>query len=335
MKKLFVFMAVSFATGTMLADFVLMQDRKPKCSIVITKNADVAQKYAASELATYLGKIGGGTAPNISKSKQADLYPIIFHLTDDSELEPEGFKLDSNKKRLLISAKAPVGLLYGAYEVLKRYGGIRWLYPGADGEYYKIKDIISIPQINKVFNPDFEFRTGNNIGNTKNCRKWVLRNNMRLIGPHNRMKRFREFAPLIMEGYQCFTRLLAGIGVDTNDYSQLRPRLEKLYKTHPEYFPLHKGKRIFLLNKRGRTDRQICTTNKDVREIMARNLSRQIKEKVPTAKDGRFWLAPADGTLWCECPACKAVDSKNDIKNGYITSRYWEFMNFLAKKSLC
>ena len=52
-------------------------------------------------------------------------------------------------------AQRPLGLLYGTYEILKKYGGIRWIHPGPQGEFFKVKSEISVPDVSKISNPSF------------------------------------------------------------------------------------------------------------------------------------------------------------------------------------
>ncbi len=332
-KKMILVSAALLSAMFLHADFALTRDGRPVCRIITGDNPSEEVRLAASELSKYLGKLSGGTAPGISAGPVPGFYPIRFELGNDREIQPEGFRLKSDEKGLVISARQPIGLIYGAYEILKKYGGIRWLTPGEDGEYFAKHPTLSIPAVNEVCNPDFGIRSGNNLAGSSESRLWMLRNNMRIVSTKNQAAKFAGMDPLVVEGGQCYVRLLSGLYVDTEDAGIARERIEKMYREHPEYFPLINGKRMNLLDAKGNAVRQPCTTNQEVIRIVSRNLAKQIREKVPSPAEGMFWLAPSDTTAWCQCENCRKVDSESDRKNGTMISRVWIFVNEILKEA--
>ena len=145
-KKTILISAALLSTMFLYADFALIREGSPVCRIVTGDNPSAEVRLAASELAKYLGKLSGGTVTGISAGPVPGFYPIRFELKNDKKIQPEGFRLKANAEGLVISARQPIGLIYGAYEILKRYGGIRWLTPGEDGEYFTKHPTISIPR---------------------------------------------------------------------------------------------------------------------------------------------------------------------------------------------
>ena len=124
------------------AEFPLMKNGKAVSCIVLQKNATPVEQHAADELAKFLAKISNGERPAIGTEPVKGKYPIYLELTKDKRVKEEGLKLSADKKALRIAGNTPVGVLYGVYEVLKRYGGILWLFPGKDGEYFKVEEDI-------------------------------------------------------------------------------------------------------------------------------------------------------------------------------------------------
>ena len=194
MRKLFLALFLSACvSGGVFADVFLMKDGKDVSCVITGKNASVVEKYAAMELSLYLGKIANGKAPVVGTSPVAGKYPVYLEVKNDPAVKEESFRITVNKKGMYITGKEPVGVLYGVYSVLKKYGGIRWLIPGKDGEYYKIKKTIAVPEGSYEESPSFVWRdfqivcTG--FSAVPETRKWGLRNNMRFHIASNVIKK--------------------------------------------------------------------------------------------------------------------------------------------------
>ena len=128
------------------AEFPLMKDGKAACCIVTAPDAGVAEQHAAAELAKFLGKIAGGNPPEVSGEPSGGMYPVFLKIAEDSAVSGDGFRIEARADALVISACNSRGILYGVYEILKQYGGIRWLIPGEDGEYFTVKPVIAVPE---------------------------------------------------------------------------------------------------------------------------------------------------------------------------------------------
>ena len=329
-----------FLLGTALllsaGEFPLTVKGKPVCSIVLRKNADCVEKYAASELALYLGKISGGKAPQVGLAPVKGTYPIYLELTKDKRVGEEGFKITADKKALRIAGKEPVGVLYGAYEILKRYGNIRWLFPGKDGEYFKIKPTIKVPAITIVKNPDFSVRDIVMVSMASNSpvfetRAWGARNNARFgVGYYQIRKygdRMRKYAPITFSGYHSFSPLLNGAYTKTFKTGEYKKFVQKQFAEHPEYYPLINGKRT--ISYHGGGEPQPCTSNKDVIRIFAENLAEVCRRM---GKNSKFEFGNNDYTLWCQCPDCKKIDPKEEAENNIVSTRYWTFTNAVMEQ---
>ena len=152
---LFLFCALPLLS---FADLVLMENGQPKCTIILRKNAGPTEKHAAKEFAYFLGKIAHGKAPVIADKAVKGTCPVYLELTKDSKVKEEGFKITTGNREMRIAGREGVGVLYGVYKVLKEYGGIRWLFPGKDGEYYKVKPTITAKNGTIIENPSFSHR---------------------------------------------------------------------------------------------------------------------------------------------------------------------------------
>ena len=335
MKKIFILLM--FCAVTLYGiEIKLMDNGNPACTIVVKPDASVVEKHAASELSVYLGKISGGKAPVIASQIQKGTIPVRFALTKDKKLDAEGFMIRTSQDGITIYGKEEVGFLYGVYNILRRYGGIRWLTPGEDGEYFQIKKTITIPEGEWVSNPSFKYR---NIswGNASTISQkwasfdWMLHNGLRIydeaqtILARDLREKLKERAAVVQDGGHCFSILLGGwkmsIGKDT--YKAYQNRLRKMYKEHPDYFPLINGKRTFLEGEKY----QPCSSNPEVIKIMANNLLWKLNNVCSQTPGGRFRLVNNDGTGWCQCENCRKLDRGSALR----TNRYWSFMNALAE----
>ena len=97
---------------------------------------------------------------------------------------------------------------------------------------------------------------------------------------------------------------------------------KKYLKEHPEYFPLVGGERLA-------EGAQRCLGDVGCREAFAHELAEWI-EKVPDA--AAYGVCPNDGYGWCECAACKALDTDEDRRNGTVNGRMAAFVGELCER---
>lgn len=180
------------------------------------------------------------------------------------------------------------GVLYGVYDVLERFGGVRWYsswcekVPSAerfavpDGTEYSEKPAfwMRLPYwIDILKHADFAARLRVN---------GHLRDPLRPChgGAAYRLDRKFGFA---------------------HTFNRIIPPSE-FKDTHPEYFSEIGGKRV--------TERtQLCLTNPDVYDLVVRRLKKAIAE---TPEANLYALTHNDYKNWCECAKCKAINDAAD-----------------------
>ena len=307
-------------------EIFLMKNGKAKCSIVLRKDATPPEKLAARELATYLARISGGEKPVVDEAPQEGKTPVFLELTDDPKVDSDGFKISSAGRELHIAGREGVGVLYGVYDILQRYGGIRWLVPGSDGEYFKIKPAIAVPEGVKIKNPDFKNRNFslvcmNWFSKIPDTIEWSARNFMRFRQAASKITD-KRIGPIRVErgirstlGGHCFTPLFLGTGKN-------KTTPEKLFAEHPEYFPLIHGKRV--ITRHGGGQPQPCTTHPEVIRRVARSIIDLYKD---APKPCIISFGNNDFTQWCQCENCLKIDPPEEKEKGYLSTRYWTFAN--------
>ena len=170
----------AFAANTLSADeiasFCLIKDAKVACQIVVADDAKPPVKRGARELSEYLSKISSSAAPEISTKPSKKLHNIyVCEVSDqktaaaagitkaditrfDDYLYDDGYAIVSSSNGLYIVGANDRGALSGCCDVLKRYAGVRWLFPGADGEYWAHRPTIVVPQVRIIEKPEMRLR---------------------------------------------------------------------------------------------------------------------------------------------------------------------------------
>ena len=262
-------------------DFSLVKDGVSASCIVLPDNAGAVEKHAASELSTYLEKVTGAKV-NIENTPSKELYNIYLGTTEAknvsrsdtidkavSQLKDDGFVLAADKDGIRIISRKPVGVLYGTYEILKKYADIRWFAPGAEFEYCPKKPTIVVSEQITASNPSFKFRYVSFVccnwnSKTIDTWDWMVRNGMTIrvwkILYNLYRDELEKRGAMIYDGGHCFSHLLS----------------DKLFDTHPEYFPLIDGKRRKQNIEGVKRWPQPCTSNPKVAEIMAESLNKYL-----------------------------------------------------------
>ena len=348
MKRLLFALSV-LSAALLYADVPLMKNGEPVCTIIPAQGDDPTIRYAAEELSLYLGKIGGGKAPAIADKAESGRSSVVFQLDKNPKIHKHGFQLETKGNTLYVRAQRPLGLLYGAYEILKKYGGIRWIHPGPQGEFFKVKSEISVPDVSKISNPSFEIRTfhfgiANWTGPFEPAWDWMVRNNMNVEWDAGsslakaRPKMYEHALKLGATwrfGWHSFTRLHMGY-FTAKDPKQCIADYRKMFQEHPERFALIDGKRQdFDPKKNLAFQNQPCSTNPDNIKIIAHNLVATIR-KIQTERlgwEGRYFFSNNDNTHWCQCPDCRAAADPRESRRGIISTRYWKFANAVAAEA--
>ena len=209
---------------------------------------------------------------------------------DAGEIPDEGFRIGARGEDLFIVGKDwpdeekkwiscdSTGTLFGAYEFLERWVGVRWLMPGPLGEDIpQHRERLVIEPVEIADAPAVPHRTmGISYRGATEGPTWLRRRRMgKSIAPswgHN----FAE-----------------------------HPSTEVL-KAHPEYMPLRPdGTREQPVGDRswGNYEHKLCLSNPGLVQAFGDSLV-QYLEKNPRRQGAS--VAPADGGTWCVCKECQA-----------------------------
>ncbi len=349
-KSFIIFAALVLAAFTCTADFQLVKDGKSQCNIVVKKGAPLPLAHGAKELALFTEKVTTAKIPvkneavknanNIFIGTIADKDLLKISGIDAKKLKEDGFALAVKKNTVCIIGQNPRGALYGCYEILKKYAGVRFLTPGEDGTYYPSRKTISIPEQNIIRNPYMRYRTyqcatelsgraeingstfltRNNLFPYAGARTFADKNGKRtrLADKFESVAAKRNINP---GNSHIFTDMMTGW--------QGAKASEKLYKEHPEYFPLINGKRVFI--KSGVCPNP-CISNPALLDLMAKNLYERLNEKY-AMEDTYITIGNNDTPIWCQCENCKKLDdpAQKGTKDAY-GNRYWFTVTEIANR---
>ncbi|MBP5182238.1 MAG: DUF4838 domain-containing protein, partial [Lentisphaeria bacterium] len=321
------------------------ENGKTQCSIVVKKEAPLPVTFGAKELALFTEKVSSakipvsdkaGSSKNIFVGTIEDPELVKESGVDASGLKEDGFALVVKKDAVYILGQNPRGALYGCYEIVKKYAGVRFLFPGEDGIYYSEKKTISIPEQKTVRNPYLPYRLIQ-CGDEINGATYLARNNLfgnagtgKFIDRKGRRAKTADAFESVAD------KAIATSGnshimtamMFKWDWKNAKKHMQKLYDEHPEYFPLIDGKRQLIV---GAADANPCITNPALLDMMAENLYDHIKGKY--GSQDFVTIGNNDTTVWCQCEECRKLDDPAKVgTKGARSDRYWYMVTEIAKR---
>ena len=258
MKRILLSVACLGVTGFCAADVVLVEDGAAKCRVVVAEDAHPALKFGAREIAKYLGV---ATGAKVEVNAAAGLLPVTVRLANGAEAaahKEDGFTIDATPSGVEVIGANPRGALYGCYDILKKYAGMRWIMPGDDAEYCVLRGkTVRVPLGRRTVNPYLYLRKTDADG--EDSWLWLARNNMssdtatsryvdkKTGGPSALSARLEE---LCVKGSACHGNSHIMLDMMTGWAGrETRAKVDALFAAHPEYFPFIGGKITVILFK--------------------------------------------------------------------------------------
>ena len=318
----------------------LTRDGQVAAEVVVAADAPRPVAFAKRELERYLGILATNAVGKAKSKGEVEQRKVSVSVSVDAgnaELEKDGYVIEANAKGVRIVGKDPRGALYGTYELLRRHGGLRWLTPEPEGEYFTLKGDMRVPYGRLVRNPRLKQRQVAGYGCDWRFYDWLARNGMFSTASHDafvnaddtRREKVCDMVedravPAAGHGGHVVCELMYGEFNWTNGKGERTGRLDRLFKEHPNWFPLVKGKRVtWYANP--------CLQDPALFDHMAKNLLVQLRR--PHGNDDWTLIGNNDTTVWCECEKCKAMDDvAMTAKRGVLANRYWYMVNEIARR---
>ncbi|MHC1768113.1 MAG: DUF4838 domain-containing protein [Verrucomicrobiia bacterium] len=278
-------------------------------TIVTADNALPSEKYAAEEFQGVLEEALGFRLPIstqppkpsqnifIGPSEAFQSSPVAFG-TDD--LGEEGLRIRITPDNIAIAGGRPRGTLYGVYEFMERYLGVRFLTH--DHTSIPAREDWRIPCETHQYVPSFTFRWS-----------YYKENSDR-----------PEFAARLRVNTVTHPEKLGGVtrqSLISHTLGHLLP-VSKYGKEHPEYFALVDGERKLEMGGGGP---EPCVTNPDVIEIVAQNAIKDL-EQHPDWKN--ISVSQNDNAAYCRCDRCEAINQAEGTPMG----SHLAFVNAVAER---
>lgn len=165
--------ALLVAAAPLGAQVVLVADGEAAAVVVVPAEANEVEQYAAQELAYHVQRATGVTLPVVAEDAvPAQPAGRVFVGDTDAAHEAgidvtalplEGAALRTVGPALFIAGRDTegdplsdatlCGTLWGVYEVLDRFLGVRWLWPGELGTHVPETDAVTIPALDETWVP--------------------------------------------------------------------------------------------------------------------------------------------------------------------------------------
>ena len=269
--------------------------------IVLERDASASQRYAAEEIAKYV-KLATGRSPRTGGAANGRAI-MIETAPGDSSLGPDGFSIEEKDGVVRIRGSRERGCLYGAYELIERFLGVRWYSPDFEvvprREAFEVPDGFSLSET-----PDFEMR----------MMEWY---DVDRDGGFSSKLRLNSGSGALADkrfgGDAC--RFGKGLGICHTFASLLG---DEYFDAHPEYFSMVDGRRT-------KERSQLCLTNPEVLAIVTSNVLKKIRQDPGAVMYG---VSQNDWYGYCTCPKCAAVDAEEESPAGTML----RFVNAIAEE---
>ncbi len=278
---------------------------EPAAVIVVPATAPALTQHAAQELSEFLFEMSGATLPIAAECEKPGVNRIVLADArtaaalgapiDAAALGREGFRLKTAGRDVVIAGGGPAGVLFGAYELLERLGW-RCYVEDPLGIVAPKKETIRLPELDVTDRPDFPMR-------------WVA------WGEHSFRIRGNAGRRGLPPGFDIQPSVYHAM------YRYLNPK--DYFETHPEWFALSGGRRKL------HNDAKPCTSNPEVALVVAGAMRKLIGEH-PHAD--LVSLAFKDGSSYCECPRCRALDEEGVPRDQSFSRRALLFYNAVAER---
>ena len=309
------------------APALVTKDGQPRAVIVLPAKPRPTESFAASELQRYVRKLSGanlrvvkGDAPGGAVRLHVGRTPRARSLAAERKLaarDAEAFLVGASGDDVVMIGGCERGTLYAVYELLERFGCL-WLAPGVD--HVPSRRTLAVPRRLAVVEPVFKYRVARfalvpaETDFEKVALDWAVKRRVNF-------ETWRKKAHLgeSPEG----VRIRGGFrGVNaTHHTSHVFTRA--VFRKHPEWFGETAGTRKW--SRRS----QPCTTAPGVAEFFAGHINRFFDRRPDVEV---FAMGQADGTAFCQCKRCCALDTGEEWLHGrpVLTERWITFVNRIA-----
>jgi hypothetical protein len=284
------------------ASVVLVEAGAAKADVILGANATDDDKAAAYELINYVQRCTGAELPLQAQRRAGRPAIVIGSAAAPAEIQArvrklgrDGFVLEAGGDTVVLAGNGRDGTCFAVYELLERFAGVRWLWPGATGEVVPHRASLAIDDTAIAKEPAFAWRyLGPGGAFWGHHDRWGKERMMGISAEHQGAQRLWEkrnrFGGEDIYGGHAFGEILPP---------------DVYGPTHPEYYALVNGERRWR-NFDGKHNCQPCTSNPEVVAKVVEYCERMFA--IHPELDG-VSIGLNDGRGFCECANCTKLDT--------------------------
>ena len=295
--------------------------------IVVADDAIPSEKYAAEEFQKLFSQASGVKLPIVTAVDRPDRH-VFVGSSQAMRSSNVGFSIENfgdedlriviRDGNIAIAGGRPRGTLYGVYTFLEDYLGVRFLT--VDHTHVPpVGDWRVVGPVDRFYHPPMSFRWS---AYAEMDNSIFVKNGGRTDVPY--------FAARLRCNTVTHQDKLGGTtGIVLFNHSLYRYVPTKVYgKEHPEYFALVDGKRRSQA-KNDAQETELCFTNPDVLRIVTKAVLDQL---AANPQQQSVSLSQGDGGWYCRCPACSAINEREESPMGSLLTLVNAVADEVAKK---
>lgn len=296
-----------------------------RAALRLRDGASAAEQYAATQLQEAF-QLATGVPLELNPSQTAPLT-IRLGVADATDkrlrsTSTQAYGIFCGQGAIELVGNSPAAALWAAMDFCERVLKVSWPDMGPPRRDGPCRATLRVEPFTTQAEPDLPHR-GWHICSSEGSGSPHYHQGLVDWMAHNRMSfKLTHFFHLSQVGAKLAAR---GLEADTTAHSFAFLVPKKLFKEHPEYFPLIGGQR----RSGDGVGTQLCVSNPEVARLMAA----QAKEGFRMYPEMLiFGVTPNDGTEgWCECEACQAWDGAQRGK-GIYSNRLVHLVNKVAEE---
>ena len=269
-------------TSILLAALLpLFENGATQWKVVVAPDAAPCVRFAAQEFTNAVRRVSGASFEIVPSAEGVRHAVRIGNRGDTWDDEVVEYRLEDGS--LLLTGNQPRAALHAVYAFLQRELGVRWLWPGADGEVFPKRDRWTFPEkFGYRHTPSIRYR------GFHHCGAWRDRDAFNLW-------QTRNFSAIHRHGVVRGEEKLGQYSMISTHNADLSSDA-KLFAEHPECFAVIDGKRSRL---------NICFSSDLAAEKVVERIDRDVT-RPRYAKTDILSIFPGDTMDYCQCEACKA-----------------------------
>ena len=268
----------------------IAENSRPLAEIIVGNKPAEPVAFAAKELAFWIREISGAALP-IRTTRGSAPAAVILEVAPETGLRADGFVIRETGNTIRITAARPRGVLSGVYRLLFENTDIIWARPNTDfGTVFSKRPSLTFTKTDLKYDPDmscgFQFALPpiercNELWQVRNGSTWSYHSTL-----DGKIVRDLYDSGYILYGHHNLVRVFL-------------PE-KKYWKTHPEFYPLMKGRRV-RPSERGEHLTNLCFTSQACLNEFT-NVLFGLIEKNP--EFDTVGIMQEDNFDACECAEC-------------------------------